>query len=199
MSARRALLAVGALSFAAASVGSATPAATSKHLFRPFVGGKLSAGVHVVRARRGYCWTGSGAAYLRRDAWRCFIGNEIYDPCFADPSGSVTGFVVCSFWMPWSNRVVKILLTRRLPASQRNPGGAVTRRDPWAVKLRSGKGCTTFTGATGTIAGKGVHYGCVGGGYLLASPRRARTWTITYAASYKARSTRRVAIAEAWW
>lgn len=183
----------------AAGVGAASTTPTSKHVFRPFVGGRLSPSLHVVRARRGFCWTGSLADSGRGDAWRCLIGDRIYDPCFSDRSGAATGFVVCAL-TPWSAKAVKIVLTRKLPLAQRNRSGAPMRRAPWAIKLESGKACTALTGATGTIRGQGVAYGCFGGGYLLGAPRRTvPTWTISYAAGYKARRVTRVAIAEAWW
>jgi hypothetical protein len=172
--------------------------ATGRNLFGPFVGGRLNTSLHVAQARRGFCWTGSLADSGRTDAWRCFIGNFIHDPCFSDPSKPAPRFVVCAS-TPWSRRVVKIVLTRKLPRGQRNPAGSPLRRAPWAVELASGKRCLALTGATGTIAGRGVSYGCLGGGYLLGTPRRAKTWTIFYAAGYKARRASRVAIAEAWW
>jgi hypothetical protein len=172
---------------------------TGKDLFAPFVGGRLNTSLHVAQTRRGFCWAGSLADSGRTDAWRCFIGNVIYDPCFSDPSKRAQRFVVCAS-TPWSRRVTKLVLTRRLPLGQRNPAGSPLRRAPWAIQLASGKRCLALTGATGTIAGRGVAYGCLGGGYLLGEPRRAKpTWTIFYAAGYKARRASRVAIEEAWW
>jgi hypothetical protein len=35
-----------------------------------------------VRSRSGYCYTGS-LTIARSDAWRCFVGNYLYDPCFS--------------------------------------------------------------------------------------------------------------------
>jgi hypothetical protein len=172
--------------------------ATGKNLFAPFVDGRLNTSLHVAQTRRGFCWTGSLADSGRSDAWRCFIGNFIHDPCFSDPSKSAPRFVVCAP-TPWSRKVVKIVLTRKLPLGQRNPAGSALRRAPWGIQIVSGNRCLALTGATGTIVGRGVSYGCVGGGYLLGTPRRAKPWTIFYAARYKARRASRVAIAEAWW
>ena len=174
-------------------------ATTGKNLFAPFIGGRLNTSLHVAQTRRGFCWTGSLADSGRTDAWRCLVGNLIHDPCFSDVTKPAPSFVVCAP-TPWSRKVVKITLTRKLPLGQRNPAGDPLRRAPWALMLRSGKKCLALTGATGTIAGRGVAYGCVGGGYLLGTPRRARhMWTISYAAGYKAHRVARVAIAEAWW
>jgi hypothetical protein len=159
----------------------------------------VSPGLHVVRTARGYCWEGSAADWGRSDARRCFIGNFIHDPWFSDSSTTTNGYVVCAA-TPWSRKVVKIALTRKLPLAQRNPSGSPLRRRPWAIKLSSAQKCVAFTGATGTIAGRAVAYGCVPRGYLLGEPRRTgATWTIWYAAGYKARHISRATIAEAWW
>jgi hypothetical protein len=184
---------------AAFGTGGTAPRPTTKYLLAPFVGGRLSSGLHVSRTRRGFCWVGSLADSGRSDAWRCLSGNLIHDPCFSDKSKPGPSFVVCPS-TPWSRAVVKIVLTRKLPLGQANPAGSPLRRAPWAIEVASGKKCLALTGATGQIAGRGVSYGCVGGGYLLGTPRRAKpTWTIFYAAGYKARRATRVTIAEAWW
>ena len=172
---------------------------TSKYLFAPVVGGRVSPRLHVAQTRRGFCWTGSLADAGRTDAWRCLIGNAIHDPCFSDVTKPAPRFVLCAP-TPWSRRVVEIVLVRKLPLGQKNPAGDPLRRAPWAIRLGTGKKCLALTGATGTIAGRGVAYGCLGGGYLLGEPRRAKhTWTSSYAAGYKAHRVSRVAIAEAWW
>ena len=45
-----------------------------------------------VAVRSGSCWENS-IVLERDDAWRCFIGNDIYDPCFSAERAS--GVVVC--------------------------------------------------------------------------------------------------------
>jgi hypothetical protein len=177
-----------------AAVASASSVATGVHLYAPFAGGSLAAGIHVRRTASGYCWTTSSAD-ARSDAYRCFVGNVIYDPCFAGTGPA--GFVLCPLSGP-ASPVLRITLTKKLPrgSSTRNP----TRYPPWAVQLRSGRWCTILTGATGQIAGLRINYGCAGGGILLGNPRRAtRTWTIFAARSLRSRTLTRAAIRSAWW
>jgi hypothetical protein len=177
----------------------ASPTRTTQYMYAPFFGGHVIPRLHVVRSRRGYCWTGSLADSGRVDAWRCFIGNVIHDPCFSDLVRKVKGYVVCAS-AGWSSRVVKIVLTRRLPLARANRPNEPFDRPPWSIRLAGGKGCTAFTGATGTIAGQGISYGCAGGGVLVGLPRRTKpAWTIGYAPSFKSRRATRVAITQAWW
>lgn len=125
---------------------------------------------------RGYCEGASLADQRRRNAYRCFAGNAVLDPCFVSPHVE-HGFLAC-FEAPWSTRVVGLHLTRPLP-----PHGRITGRAPWGIQLASGKRCTFETGATGAVQGKRINYGCVGGGVLIGVPQRSgRTWTILFQA-----------------
>lgn len=170
-------------------------AATSEHLYAPFSSGVLSASVRVSRTAHGYCWTSSGAD-ARSDAYRCFVGNAIYDPCFSN-SQAPNSFVVCPLYTPLSP-VLRLRLTKPLPGEQDNT--APTKYPPWAIRLASGRWCELITGATSTVAGMRVSYGCSGGSILLGTPRRTSpTWTIFYARSYKASQFAAVAIRDAWW
>jgi hypothetical protein len=170
--------------------------ATTVHLYAPFNGGGIASGVQVARSASGYCWTSSGAD-ARDDAFRCFVGSFIHDPCFANQT-SPAKYVLCPLYLPVS-KVLRLNLTKKLPP---NPAtGDPTRHAPWAVRTASGKWCTSFTGATGQIAGMSIHYGCVGGGVLLGDPHRSASapWTIFYASSFKANQYRPVRLASVWW
>src|SRR5262249_48677240 len=150
---------------------------TTLHLFSPFGPSGLAPGVHVAKTVSGYCWTWSDTDW-RSDAYRCFVGNYIYDPCFADAVSSAK-FAVCPTSFPGS-KVIRIRLTRKLPSPHKvsNP----TRHPPWAVRLASGRWCEFLSGATSTIAGLRINYGCHGGGVLLGNAHRhSATWTIFYA------------------
>jgi hypothetical protein len=185
-----------ALVFASVAAAASSPVKTSVHLYSPFGAGGLARGVHVARAAKGYCWTGSGAD-SRSDAWRCFVGNYIYDPCFSSQI-DVANYVVCPLTNPGSP-VLRINLTKKLPpagGSRADP----TRFAPWTVKLVNGKWCSIFSGATGLIAGLRINHGCTGGRVLLGNPRRSTpTWTIFYAPNYHASQYQPVPIAQAWW
>jgi hypothetical protein len=120
---------------------------TTVHLYAPFNGGGIAADISVARTASGYCWTTSGSD-VREDAFRCFVANFIYDPCFANQT-SFASYVLCPLYTPLS-KVLRINLTRKLPL---NAGiSSPTRYPPWAVRTTSGKWCTILTGATGQVA-----------------------------------------------
>jgi hypothetical protein len=174
-----------------------TPEPTQTHLFSPVGVNGVAAGIHIRRTADGECWTGS-AADSRPDAWRCFLGDNILDPCFSNAGGTST-FVLCAE-DPWSS-VVRLALTKPLPQDMANEASDdPTAKHPWAIKLDDGKKCVAFTGATGAIAGIGVSYGCDGGGFLAGEPHRGKqTWTIFYGSSYDAKTLAERPIADAWW
>lgn len=179
-----------------AGAASAANPATSLHLYTPFAGAALAPGVHVARTAPGYCWTTS-ISTAQRDAYRCFVGNEIYDPCFHGSAAGESSTVLCPLPRPGSS-LLRIELTRRLPSP--GPGTDPERYTPWAVETEAGSWCTLITGATGRLHGLAISYGCSGGGVLLGSPRRARpAWTIASAASATARTTSVVRLRSAWW
>lgn len=169
---------------------------TSIDLYTPFNGYGVAAGIRVLRSVSGYCWTTSSSD-ARGDAYRCFVGNFIHDPCFASGNGGASTFVLCPLYYPTS-KVLRINLTKALPA---NPtGGDPTRYAPWAIQLGNGKWCEIIDGATGLVAGMRINYGCTGGTVLIGNPRRATaTWTIFYASSLKVRQYQPVPIKAAWW
>lgn len=151
----------------------------------------------VDRTARGYCWTGS-LTDSRSDAWRCFLGNLILDPCFSNETGT-SSFVVCAD-DPWSG-VSKLILTKPLPQDMANSQTSdPTASAPWAVELGDGTQCVFLTGATSVIAGLRINYGCAGGGVLVGEPRRqSDARTIFYGSGYKANAVTELPIAEAWW
>lgn len=185
-----AVLAGGAVPTAAVA-GSRTKAA----VYEPFSpsGAVLMSGP----TRSGYCWTGSETT-PRRDAWRCTIKNVIYDPCFSSPKAS--GIVLCPT-APWNNAGVGIKLTKPLPGSMGNHGGASLRNEPWALQLFNGRSCVFSGGATNVIGGRRLNYFCTTGGKsgLWGYPdRKVEPWTI-YSAPYTAtKLSTRVSVRRAW-
>jgi len=191
-----------AAAVAAIGAGEAAPfasgtrgAGTAMHIYEPFKGRGLAAGVRIGRTASGDCWT-SSISSQRADAFRCTVGNSIYDPCFADNQRS-SGYVLCLVSTPTS-KVLRINLTKPLPP---NPGEAhPTRYDPWAVQTSSGKWCTFIDGASSIVATMRINYACAGGGFLIGSLRRnSPTWTIFYSATFKATVYRPVGLVSAWW
>jgi hypothetical protein len=187
-----ALVLTVSLLLAASAAGSGR--ATAAHHFVAFEGGKLAAGLQVTRSARGYCWEGS-IADGRSDAWRCFLGNSILDPCFSRGLSSKP-YVVCPA-APWSARVTLLRLTKPLPLSSRNKGNRVAAW-PWGIVSSNRQRCLAVTGASSQIAGQWISYYCESGGSLLGTPNRhAPTWTIFFAAKGSKHLTR-VAIIDAW-
>jgi hypothetical protein len=179
-------------------LASATAAAsrpTTVHRFVAFQGGRVASGLDTVKQASGHCWT-SSIADGRADAWRCFLGNLILDPCFSNGRSSQP-YVVCSA-APWSTKVTLLSLTKRLPLSMANKGSH-TLAMPWGIVTAGGKRCTAVTGTTSPVAGKLIRYYCRGGGVLAGWPdRRAPVWTISFARSETAHRLSTVAVAGVW-
>ena len=86
----------------------------------------------------GSCFGGSIASE-RDDAYRCSVGNALFDPCFLDGSQSV----FCPTDLPPTSGIL-VTLTAPLPATgSEAPGQA----PPWAFELTTGATCQVVTGA----------------------------------------------------
>jgi hypothetical protein len=100
----------------------------------------------------GRCQIGSDVV-LSVSVYRCFSGNEIYDPCWAMSSGPS---VLC-LPAPWSASVVEVrsgVLNSRISI-------APTDLDaPWAVQLTSGERCLGLQGAHDLYSGRAIDFAC---------------------------------------
>jgi hypothetical protein len=152
-----ALCAGGALALPAGATAGGAPVITVFHAF-------TSAGkpTLAIRSARGYCWTGSIAAD-RRDAWRCFVGNDIHDPCFSTPAAP--GIVLCP--NPDLTRATEIRLTKLLPIAMGDHGTASAHSRPWLIELgasrvpgSAGARCELVTGTTSVVGGVPESYFC---------------------------------------
>ncbi len=191
----RRLLPLLVLALAVASPAGATPQKTVVNRYVAFQGSALAGGLQAGATSRGYCWEGSMSDYGRADAWRCFRGNEILDPCFSH-SASGRPYLVCAV-TPWARRVVLLKLTKPLPLKSANK--AQTETDPWALATANGRRCTLITGATSLVQGRRISYGCTDGSILLGSPRhRVGGWTIFWARNARTASPAQVGVTEAW-
>lgn len=197
------LFVVGQFLMVAAPSASGAPARfesppTHLVIYSPFsINGGLAPGVKVTARASGYCWTGS-LSDPRSDAWRCFRGNLIYDPCF---SGSfVTKWVACPLSAPFGAHVLRLNLTKPLPFALADKTSDPTAGDPTTVRLTTGVTCVFADGATGTLAGMRLNYVCAGGAWLVGDPRRnTPTWTIFYVPRLSSSQIRTVGIATAYW
>ncbi|MHB1004672.1 MAG: hypothetical protein ACYC3S_03400 [Chloroflexota bacterium] len=124
----------------------------------------------------GTCWTGSLAVW-RDNAWRCSVGNQIYDPCFtlqADKS------VVCGANPTAGGTAFTLNLAKPLPTANvpRDPG-----THAWLLKLADGSVCGYATGATTAIEGKRLNYLCAGSDPkqptgILGDPQGGLVWRV---------------------
>jgi hypothetical protein len=147
--------------------------------------------------RRGDC-NSSSFVNRRHDAWRCFVGSRIHDPCFENPVFDRELICVAS---PWARKGV--LVTSRLDPDDRFPSSA---RRPWALRLANGRGCVFVSGASNFVRGRRLNYICrlrpfksPRPPFLFGLPDRSRaTWTILLGRSYEPVRFMRVKIRAAW-
>ena len=123
-------------------------------------------------AQSGSCWENS-VAVSRDGAWRCTMGNDIADPCFAvgekptivcgaDPSANEAGFIVN--------------LTEPLPKSY-IPAQARQAYRGWLIRLTDGTVCGFATGATTVVNGERANYLCTDRSVILGDLKPGRVWT----------------------
>ena len=183
---RGALLAICALTalVLAAAAHAGGGRATNVVVYQPFTSaGELKASIRVDDTLSGSCFVGSLAS-PRRDAWRCTVANDVYDPCFSPPvqpdaPTTAISFVVCpEFGLP-PRRVDRIVLDEALPADGNTGEPGATRGRPFVLSARPYAGyCSVVTGAAGTVQGRRVSYDCGRGGTLVGRIDRSRPrWT----------------------
>jgi len=166
--------------------------ATIYQVFTPHGSVKLH-----TRSMSGYCPSGSEAT-PRRDAWRCFSGNYVLDPCFS--STHDPGIVVCPE-APWLKNGVKIRLTKPLARANGNHSAPSQGLRPWALELYDGRRCLFAGGATNVVEGQRLNYFCGAGSQegLWGLPDRASApWTILIAPLQATKLSQRVAVRHAW-
>jgi hypothetical protein len=140
---------------------STAASATRIHHVSPITrAGRLKTTYQVTEAARGYCWTTS---FLNPQLYRCLQGNLIQDPCWPKAGG---GAVFCLV-RPWSHRVTRLHLTKRLPATARGRVGL------WGLTLASGLNCQVPGGTHDVWQGHDVNYYCPRDWVLLDEPDRS--------------------------
>jgi hypothetical protein len=139
-----------------AATAGATAPGTATVAVHPFTAAGHVA-VPVGQVVHGQCWTTSIAA-PGADAYRCFQGNKILDPCFA-PAGPGTPAELACLETPWS-RALMLRVNGKLPAPST---GEVPAR-PWAIQLQDGLRCVASTGTVPAVAGVNLTYHCTDGG-----------------------------------
>jgi hypothetical protein len=202
MSRRHALLAIVALWLAVAAASGAagqarvraTTSGTQVIRYQPWSGSVLAPGFRAVHRRSGRCFA-TAIASSRADAYRCFTGNLIHDPCFAAP-GPNPRTVACPDGTAASRRVVLIHLTAPPPV----PLSGLARAY-FEVELHGVTICDPLTGTVPKIGGRYANWTCRGGHVLSGRPRweqgSLRIWADSGVAG--APGWKRVALARAWW
>ncbi len=115
-------------------------------------GGTAAAGIRMTSVPgQAACEPGSEA--IGR-AYRCFAGNAVYDPCWAEKAARPT--VLC-LPEPWSASATRLSVTGQLGAIPAQPGGA---SEPWGVELAGGQRCILLQGAHGSFDGQVIDYYC---------------------------------------
>jgi hypothetical protein len=151
-------------------------AATEVRIFTP-VSPSGAPTIKITKTADGRCWEGSLVA-PRREAWRCFLGNYIEDPCFT------AGYedVVCPTGGPWTGEGVEIRLSEPVSSvPNANESQQPESINPWALELTDGKRCIFASGASGVVDSLRQNYLCLPLGTLslYGSPKRETgPWTI---------------------
>ena len=148
-----------------------------------------------VTSASGYCFTSSDVT-RRDDAWRCFVGNSLFDPCFS--SQFAFGIVVCP--IPWQGSGTEIHLTKPLPKSGSHTVPSLSLQ-PWAVETVSGSFCMLSSGASNLVHGQRLNYFCgrsAKQGLWGFPSRKKQPWTILIAPFNAKVLKHRVALVHAW-
>jgi hypothetical protein len=143
----------------------------------------------------GSCFTSSNVT-RRDDAWRCTVGNTLYDPCFS--SSLAFGIVVCP--IPWQGSGTEIHLTKPLPKSSSHTIPSLSLQ-PWAVETVSGTFCLLSSGASSVVHGQRLNYFCgknAKQGLWGFPSRKTQPWTIRIAPLQAKTLKHRVALLHAW-
>ena len=140
---------------------------TELKLYRPFVEEKKLA---IIQKTSGECWQQS-KRIQREDAWRCTVGEKVYDPCFVKPHGSLKT-ALCP-QSPWNSDTVEIDLVSPVDGSQ-NVTLDMSEAYPWALELTTGEKCQAVDEGE-EYDGLPVHYHCDGQTILIGRVQRCTT------------------------
>jgi hypothetical protein len=114
--------------------------------------GKLKPGYTVTATYPGTnCSAGSDTG---ANAYRCFAGNTVYDPCWLDTDDATNHTVVCLL-QPWSTKVTRITV----PQIDGGFGSPVTQA-PLGVQLSDGEHCIALQGARSDFNGRVIDFSC---------------------------------------
>lgn len=116
----------------------------------------------------GSCAMGESQALDRADAWRCIVGNSIYDPCFSAAPHATS--VICG---ASPDRPVGITVRLAGPLPTHAPAHG---QQAWILLLGDGSRCTFITGATFGVQGQRANYECSDKAWVVGDPAPGRVW-----------------------
>jgi hypothetical protein len=151
---RSALVALAAVALAVFACSRPKLAPTSAEGIRPTTVIFFIPRMPSSEACEGSCWTRS-VAIPRPGAWRCVVGNEIHDPCFAVPSTGAK--LVCGSDPALGRDGFPLKLTKPLP-----PDLTKAPESPpvWIFELEDGSVCEPFTGTMPSVGGQPARWSC---------------------------------------
>lgn len=102
----------------------------------------------------GECWTISTALQGRPNTFRCFVGHNIYDPCF-----NIEDKVICDTSPVKDGDEFELVYEGDLPENK--PDYNENKAFSWVYQLEDGSYCHLLTGAAGTLdTGEFMYYPC---------------------------------------
>ena len=103
------------------------------------------------------------------DAYRCFAGNGVYDPCWADTASAPSLAVLC-LAEPYDTKATMLTVSSSPTTVSGLPvaGGLqpftsptpIDRQRPWAVQLADGQRCAAVQSGASNFNGQRVNYEC---------------------------------------
>ena len=122
------------------------------------------------------CEAGSDTAV---QAYRCFVHNEVYDPCWLDNADPAQASVLCQEH-PWDTRATLFKVASGGLGPFFGPAQQINLDFPWGVQLATGEQCVAVQGTHDSYEGKAVDYAC-GNNYshvlLRTLNRSSPQWT----------------------
>jgi hypothetical protein len=156
-------------------------APTQIEFYNPWPGLALSTHLHISSTLSGgSCRTASLADPDENVAWRCTVGNKIYDPCLTAPLPNPTE-VVCAD-TPYSS-VVILKLSKPLAANGIVGNGVVTRPHAWYLILSNGARCGAITRDWVGSVSAALPFECGHGETSDPVETYKRPWIVQYRAS----------------
>ena len=122
----------------------------------------------------GECFAASIAS-TRADAYRCSVGNAIYDPCLTAEDGKT---LVCDIDPKGEKTSFKLNLSKALPEANK----ADLPQHPWLIRLSDGAICNFATGGSGIIAGQRINYYCSNKSVIVGDLTPGTVWQAMLAA-----------------